>query len=71
MQVNAVGLLWWGQNESLLSEVSALPRMKAELEALRRRHASALELMGERDEQVRCTVLYCRPTGRKDRPKGD
>ena len=26
--------------------------MRQELEALRRRHASALELMGERDEQV-------------------
>jgi hypothetical protein len=26
--------------------------MKAELESLRRRHTSALELMGERDEEV-------------------
>jgi hypothetical protein len=28
--------------------------MKAELESLRRRHTSALELMGERDEEVMC-----------------
>eukprot|EP00270_Netrium_digitus_P013657 TRINITY_DN4566_c0_g1_i1.p1 TRINITY_DN4566_c0_g1~~TRINITY_DN4566_c0_g1_i1.p1 ORF type:complete len:796 (+),score=317.43 TRINITY_DN4566_c0_g1_i1:330-2390(+) len=38
--------------EALRSESALLPGMKAELEALRRRHASALELMGERDEQV-------------------
>ncbi|CAI5507392.1 unnamed protein product [Closterium sp. Naga37s-1] len=40
------------QCESLRSEVTQLPGLKAELEAIRRRHASALELMGERDEQV-------------------
>ncbi|GJP47575.1 hypothetical protein CLOM_g6759 [Closterium sp. NIES-68] len=40
------------QCESLRGEVSQLPGLKAELEAIRRRHASALELMGERDEQV-------------------
>ncbi|XP_071713921.1 golgin candidate 5-like [Rutidosis leptorrhynchoides] len=38
--------------ERLRSEVSQLPGMKAELEALRRRHAAALELMGERDEEL-------------------
>ncbi|CAI5989200.1 unnamed protein product [Closterium sp. NIES-64] len=40
------------QCESLRSEVTQLPGLKAELEAIRRRHASALELMGERDEQL-------------------
>lgn len=40
------------QCEKLRSEVSQLPGMKAEMEALRRRHAAALELMGERDEEV-------------------
>lgn len=30
-----------------------MPGIKAELEALRQRHAAALELMGERDEEVR------------------
>jgi len=29
-----------------------LPGLKSELEALRRRHSAALELMGERDEEV-------------------
>ncbi|XP_024519580.1 golgin candidate 5 [Selaginella moellendorffii] len=38
--------------EKLRSEASTLRGLRAELEALRRRHASALELMGERDEQV-------------------
>ncbi|KAM0020252.1 putative TATA element modulatory factor 1, TATA binding protein [Helianthus debilis subsp. tardiflorus] len=38
--------------EKLRSEVSQLPDMKAEMEALRRRHAAALELMGERDEEL-------------------
>ncbi|KAF5776900.1 putative TATA element modulatory factor 1, TATA binding protein [Helianthus annuus] len=38
--------------EKLRSEVSQLPGMKAEMEALRRRHAAALELMGERDEEL-------------------
>eukprot|EP00850_Spirogloea_muscicola_P019342 SM000188S03837 [mRNA] locus=s188:271989:278122:- [translate_table: standard] len=38
--------------ESLRAEVASLPGLRAELEALRRRHSSALELMGERDEQV-------------------
>ncbi|KAJ0912425.1 hypothetical protein HanRHA438_Chr06g0274171 [Helianthus annuus] len=37
--------------EKLRSEVSQLPGMKAEMEALRLRHAAALELMGERDEE--------------------
>eukprot|EP01018_Ginkgo_biloba_P001660 Gb_20198 [translate_table: standard] len=40
------------QCEKLRIEVSALPGLNAELEALRRRHASALELMGERDEEL-------------------
>lgn len=29
-----------------------LPGIRAELDALRRRHSAALELMGERDEEV-------------------
>lgn len=29
-----------------------LPGLKSELEALRRRHSAALELMGERDEEL-------------------
>lgn len=29
-----------------------LPSIRAELDALRRRHSAALELMGERDEEV-------------------
>lgn len=40
------------QCEKLRAEAAVLPGMRAELEALRRRHASALELMGERDEEV-------------------
>lgn len=38
--------------EKLRIGVAALPGLRAELEALRRRHASALELMGERDEEL-------------------
>ncbi|KAD6794680.1 hypothetical protein E3N88_05576 [Mikania micrantha] len=38
--------------EKLRLEVSQLPGMKAEMEALRRRHSAALELMGERDEEL-------------------
>ncbi|GJV36882.1 golgin candidate 5 [Tanacetum coccineum] len=38
--------------EKLRSEVSQLPSMKAELDALRQRHSAALELMGERDEEL-------------------
>lgn len=41
------------QTEELAKEAALLPSLRAELEALRRRHASALELMGERDEEVR------------------
>lgn len=34
--------------------------MRAELESLRRRHTSALELMGERDEEVTtCSLSTC------------
>ncbi|KAK1315122.1 Golgin candidate 5 [Acorus calamus] len=40
------------QCEKLQAESSLLPGIRAELEALRRRHSSALELMGERDEQL-------------------
>ncbi|KAK1289155.1 Golgin candidate 5 [Acorus calamus] len=40
------------QCEKLRAESSLLPGIRAELEALRRRHSSALELMGERDEQL-------------------
>lgn len=40
------------QCEKLRSEASMVPGIKAELEALRRRHSAALELMGERDEEV-------------------
>ncbi|CAA6671613.1 unnamed protein product [Spirodela intermedia] len=39
--------------DSLAEELSALlPGLRAELESLRRRHSSALELMGERDEEL-------------------
>nr|XP_043635693.1 golgin candidate 5-like [Erigeron canadensis] len=38
--------------EKLRSEVSLLPGLKADIEALRRRHSAALELMGERDEEL-------------------
>lgn len=40
------------QCEKLRAEASMLPGIRAELEALRRRHSAALELMGERDEEV-------------------
>lgn len=40
------------ESEKLRIEVATLPGLKAELEALRRRHTSALELMGERDEEL-------------------
>jgi hypothetical protein len=42
----------WLQCEKLRAESSMLPGIRAELEALRRRHSAALELMGERDEEV-------------------
>ncbi|KAL4559982.1 hypothetical protein LXL04_032130 [Taraxacum kok-saghyz] len=38
--------------EKLRLEVAVVPGLKAELEALRRRHSAALELMGERDEEL-------------------
>jgi hypothetical protein len=44
--------LHWLQCEKLRAESSMLPGIRAELEALRRRHSAALELMGERDEEV-------------------
>ncbi|KAK4780336.1 hypothetical protein SAY87_016442 [Trapa incisa] len=40
------------QCEKLRSEASVVPSIRAELEALRRRHSAALELMGERDEEL-------------------
>ncbi|KAJ3704406.1 hypothetical protein LUZ61_008111 [Rhynchospora tenuis] len=40
------------QCEKLKVEAAALPGVKAELEALRQRHTAALELMGERDEEL-------------------
>lgn len=40
------------QCEKLQAEAATLPGIRAELEALRRRHSAALELMGERDEEV-------------------
>lgn len=38
--------------EKLRIESAVLPGLRAELEALRRRHSAALELMGERDEEL-------------------
>ncbi|XP_010538029.1 PREDICTED: golgin candidate 5 [Tarenaya hassleriana] len=38
--------------EKLRAEAATLPSIRAELEALRRRHSAALELMGERDEEL-------------------
>ncbi|PIN13687.1 Transcription factor TMF, TATA element modulatory factor [Handroanthus impetiginosus] len=40
------------QCEKLRAEAATLPGIRAELEALRRRHSAALELMGERDEEL-------------------
>ncbi|XP_048328426.2 golgin candidate 5 isoform X2 [Ziziphus jujuba] len=40
------------QCEKLRTEAAVLPGIRAELEALRRRHSAALELMGERDEEL-------------------
>ncbi|KAF0928294.1 hypothetical protein E2562_039405 [Oryza meyeriana var. granulata] len=40
------------QCEKLRAEAAALPGLKAELEALKQRHFQALELMGERDEEL-------------------
>ncbi|XP_042476769.1 golgin candidate 5-like [Macadamia integrifolia] len=38
--------------EKLRAETVALPGLRAELEAIKQRHHSALELMGERDEEL-------------------
>ncbi|XLR39393.1 hypothetical protein S83_024053, partial [Arachis hypogaea] len=38
--------------EKLRGEAAVLPGLRSELEALRRRHSVALELMGERDEEL-------------------
>ncbi|KAJ3670842.1 hypothetical protein LUZ60_008268 [Juncus effusus] len=40
------------QCEKLKIEAATLPGVRAELEALRQRHTAALELMGERDEEL-------------------
>ncbi|XP_030491769.2 golgin candidate 5 [Cannabis sativa] len=40
------------QCEKLRAEAATVPGIKAELESLRRRHSAALELMGERDEEL-------------------
>ncbi|KAK7261807.1 hypothetical protein RIF29_28127 [Crotalaria pallida] len=40
------------QCEKLRAEATLLPGLRSELEALRRRHSAALELMGERDEEL-------------------
>ncbi|EEF46429.1 Myosin-2 heavy chain, non muscle, putative [Ricinus communis] len=40
------------QCEKLQAESALVPGIRAELEALRRRHSAALELMGERDEEL-------------------
>ncbi|GJM89724.1 hypothetical protein PR202_ga05939 [Eleusine coracana subsp. coracana] len=40
------------QCEKLRTEAAAVPGLRAELEALKQRHFQALELMGERDEEV-------------------
>ncbi|XP_019425040.1 PREDICTED: golgin candidate 5-like isoform X2 [Lupinus angustifolius] len=40
------------QCEKLRKEAAFLPGLRAELEALRKRHSAALELMGERDEEL-------------------
>ncbi|XP_025611476.1 golgin candidate 5-like [Arachis hypogaea] len=40
------------QCEKLRGEAAVLPGLRSELEALRRRHSVALELMGERDEEL-------------------
>ncbi|KAL9244625.1 hypothetical protein vseg_018386 [Gypsophila vaccaria] len=40
------------QCEKLRTEAATLPGIRAELDALRRRHTAALELMGERDEEL-------------------
>ena len=51
------------QCEKLRTEAAALPGIRAELEALRRRHSAALELMGERDEELSLLfLLYSLPT---------
>ncbi|KAE9600468.1 putative TATA element modulatory factor 1 TATA binding, TATA element modulatory factor 1 DNA binding [Lupinus albus] len=40
------------QCEKLRVEATLLPGLRSELESLRRRHSAALELMGERDEEL-------------------
>ncbi|OIW03809.1 hypothetical protein TanjilG_30085 [Lupinus angustifolius] len=40
------------QCEKLRAEATLLPGLRSELESLRRRHSAALELMGERDEEL-------------------
>ncbi|QHN75834.1 Golgin candidate [Arachis hypogaea] len=56
------------QCEKLRAEASMLPSVKAELDALRRRHSAALELMGERDEEGVCH-MRAMPTMRDENMK--
>lgn len=49
---------YWLQCEKLRAEATMLPSIRAELEALRRRHSAALELMGERDEEVHIFLYF-------------
>lgn len=51
-------LLYVPQCEKLRAEAAMLPGVRAELDALRRRHAAALELMGERDEEVNILLQF-------------
>ncbi|KAK6125079.1 hypothetical protein DH2020_041195 [Rehmannia glutinosa] len=53
------------QCEKLGAEAATLPGIRAELESLRRRHSAALELMGERDEEV-VTQIYVFPGEKGD-----
>lgn len=46
------------QCEKLRAEACMLPGIRAELDALRRRHSAALELMGERDEEVYISLHF-------------
>lgn len=46
------------QCEKLRAEAAILPGIQAELDALRRRHSAALELMGERDEEVNTFLQF-------------
>lgn len=51
-------MLFVCQCEKLRAEAAILPGIQAELDALRRRHSAALELMGERDEEVNTFLQF-------------